>query len=283
MVERLWTSCETQYNLDWYIVKEWDTSLNVLSEIFENKWINDKFKDKIKDLLNKYNELFDIHEWDKLSIIEQDENQIQIIFDTKKWEQYVYKINLLDNTILSLEDKQNEVIHDSRWWLYLLKQWILKELSENLNPELETIRTDIIKFLSFDKFILEDNKKFFDYQNILYSSKYENNKIAIEYRKVIDILTLPWDISVDDAIDTISKVFEDKNITKSTKIRLAKWLRETFFWYLTEKVNGGYVLDPWKWIDITNELKEKFPQYNFDDYVMVPDPEWWEPIYTNIK
>jgi len=184
---------------------------------------------------------------------------------------------------LHVKDKQKEIINNSKWWLDSLRQWILTKLSENLNPKLESIRNDIIKFLSSDKFTLKDNSKFFDYQNILYSSKYENNKIAIEYRKVIDILTLPWDVSVDDAVDTISKVFEDKDITKSTKIRLAKCLRENFFWDLGDSLGDKYIKNPWKWVDIVNNLTQKFPQYNFDDYVMVPDPEWWEPIYTNIK
>ncbi len=178
--------------------------------------------------------------------------------------------NVEENSVL----RQKEVIDKSKWWLDNLKQWILKELTENLNPELENIRNDVIKFLSSDKFTLEDNYNFVKYQNKLYSPKYENNKIAIEYRKVIDVLTLPWDVSVKDTVNTISKVFEDKNITKLTKIRLAKCLRETFFWYLSNS---------WKGVEITNKLMLKFPKYKFDNYVMVSDPEWWEPIYTNIK
>jgi len=281
MVDNLWASYEKKYNPDWYTIKEWDTSFSVLNWMLKEEWIDDKFKNKINKLCHKYDELSNIHIWDKFNLLVQDDNQIQIVFDTKQWKQ-VYTINLVNDTILSIKDKQKEVIDNSKWWLDSLKQWILKELSENLNPELESIRNDVIKFLSSDKFTLEDNNKFFDYQNILYSPKYENNKIAIEYRKVIDVLTLPWDVLVGDAVNTISKVFEDKDITKNTKIRLAKCLRETFFWYLTEKVDDGYVSDPWKWIEIINELTKKFPQYDFDDYVMVSDPEWWEIIYTNV-
>ena len=182
----------------------------------------------------------------------------------------------------SLDVRKKETLNEVKWWLEDFKQWILKELNENLNPELESIRTDLIKFLSSDKFTLEDNNKLFSYQRTLYSPDYKNNKIAIEYRKVIDVLVLPADVSVKDAVDTISKVFEDPNITKFTKIRLAKCLKENFFWHLTSYINGKYVADPWKGIDIAKALTKKFPNYNFDDYKIVSDPEWWEPICTNM-
>ena len=273
MVETLWSGFEKQYNLDGYTVKEWDTSFSILNWMLKEEWISVKYKSKISKLVHKYKELSNIKVWDKFSLLEQDDNQIQITYNSGKWEK-VYNINLLNNTIISLEDKQKEVIDKSKWWLDNLKQWILKELTENLNPELENIRNDVIKFLSSDKFTLEDNNTIIGYQNKLYLPECRNNKIAIEYRKVIDVLALLVDVKVEDAVYTISKIFEDKNITKSTKLRLAKYIRENFSWYLSNF---------WKWIEIINKLTEKFPNYKFDNYVMVSDPEWWEPIYTNIK
>jgi len=282
MVESFWLKFEEQYDLNEYTIKEWDTSFSILNWMAKQEWISDKFKSKINTLVHKYKELSNIQIWDKISLLVQDDNQIQVICDTKKWKQ-IYIINLVNNTISSLDDNQNEVITESKWWLNALKQWILKELSENLNSELENIRNDIMKFLLSDKFTLKDNNIFFNYQNILYSPKYENNKIALEYRKVIDVLTLPWDVSEKDAIDTILKVFADKNITKLTKIKLAKHLKETFFWYLTTYIDNSYIPDAEKWVKIVNELTKRFPKYNFDNFVMVSDPEWWEVIYTNIK
>ena len=182
----------------------------------------------------------------------------------------------------SLDVRKKETLNEVKWWLEDFKQWILKELNENLNPELESIRTDLIKFLSSDKFTLEDNNKLFSYQRTLYSPDYKNNKIAIGYKKVIDVLVLPADVSVKDLVDTISKPFEESNIPKIIKIKLTKYLKEILPWYLTVNVGDGYVLDPLKWVEITNQLILKISNYNFDDYKIVSDPEWWEPICTNM-
>ena len=178
--------------------------------------------------------------------------------------------------------REKETLNKVKWWLEDLKQWILKGLNENLNPELESIRTDLIKFLSSDKFTLEDNNKLFNCQYTLCSPDHKNNKIAIGYRKVIDVLNLASDISVKDVVDTILKPFEDSNIPKIIKIKLAKHLKKNLSWYLTVNVGDGYVLDSWKWVEITNQLILKISNYNFDDYKIVSDPEWWEPICTNM-
>jgi len=165
-----------------------------------------------------------------------------------------------------------EQTKNSLWWL---KKEILKNLEWFKDKNLEKINNDLVKILDAKNISLEDSNVILKYQQLLYSPKYKNNTKAIELRNVIDVLTLFSDSSVEDIVDTISKVYcDNKNISKFTKIKLAKYLRNSYLWYLSDDTEDGwYVSNPLKWVEVANQLTKKYPNYDFDSFVLNSDDD----------
>lgn len=181
---------------------------------------------------------------------------------------YLIKIKMTERLWNSFDtniDRWQEIKEQTKNSLWWLKNEIFKNLEWFKDKNLEKINNDLVKFLDAENISLEDYNTMLEYQQSLYSPKYKDNTKAIELRNIIDVLTLFSDSSKEEIISTISRVYDDKNISKFTKIKLAKALRNNYFWYLSDNTEDvWYKSNPLKWVEVANQLTKKYPNYNFD-------------------
>ena len=190
---------------------------------------------------------------------------------------YLIKIKMTERLWNSFDtniDRWQEIKEQTKNSLWWLKNEIFKNLEWFKDKNLEKINNDLVKFLDAENISLEDYNTMLEYQQSLYSPKYKDNTKAIELRNIIDVLTLFSDSSKEEIISTISRVYDDKNISKFTKIKLAKALRNNYFWYLSDNTEDGwYVSNPLKWVEVSNQLTKKYPNYDFDSFVLISDDD----------
>jgi len=327
-------------NFDWleYTVNKWDTLYSVLNKLWENNWIP---KDLVKKALHETNT--DIKPGDKITFELQDNNSAEltinnetiIINNNEESEQISelgkqFKEEIASN-LETRDEKLTEIYNDLEDLLkeVELNNWALAdgyydkvlEIQQTLyspkykdNPEAQraiklvnilalpgdvsvaeavtTISTALddpkisflnkqrlVKFIK-ENFILDLAENLWDGQ---YTMDYEKwVKIARkliekypdkfkDFEKVINVLELRWDISIEKIINTISKVFDDEKISPLIKEKVSLFLKENYLWYLSDFEKG---------IEISNKLTEKYPEYDFENFMLVADPEWWE-VYTN--
>ena len=114
----------------------------------------------------------------------------------------------------------------------------------------------------------------------LYSPELKDNENAKILQEVVNLINLDTSWTKEDIVNQISKVFNNPKISLYTKHQLANFLKEHYLWELTQKVWDWYMADPGKSVEVINELTKKFPNYEWDNSVLIADPEWWY-VYTN--
>ena len=146
----------------------------------------------------------------------------------------------------------------------------LQKLLENIGPMpeyLEKIYKGLDTFLKIDNFSSDEaiqmQDKLINEQRKLLWPKYNNLEEAQEAIKIYNVIFLEQDASVEEAVDTISKVFDDKDIPQSIKLKLAKSLRNILPHMVTKTpslidIEGSTLDDGLK--DIYNNLKN----YNWE-------------------
>jgi len=190
--------------------------------------------------------------------------------------------------------------------IWKLFEWISNHIEarwEDINrtyKETNESITSLVKNKEAEN-IVQEFLKLTNTEYVLHSPEYRNNPEAKNLLEVINVLNLPGYASKKEIIDTISKVFDNPNIPKWTKLKIAKYLRENYFGFLVDKVwpdtipveldwktyyienPNNYISNPLKGVEIANELKTKYidhPEYEFSNFIVVSDPEWWE-VWTN--
>lgn len=154
--------------------------------------------------------------------------------------------------------------------------WLNKELLKNLDNKWEIVQinkefNNILRQINKeDKLNLDFQNKLLQIQKKLYSPEIKNNNIAKVILEIINFISeLSFEIPEKD-INKISNILDNPNIPSLLKKQFADFLKNHYL----PHIKGT------KYVEITNNLTLKYPKYNLDNSVLVPDPEWWY-VYTN--
>jgi len=146
---------------------------------------------------------------------------------------------------------------DKIWWIYEKTDDKIKEskevskntsealqnLLDNIAPMSESLKKiyeSIDILLQSDSFSLSESmniqsKLTDEYRKLLWP-KYKNNPKGQEAIKIYKVIFLSEDTSIEETVDTISEVFDDKKIPQGIKLKLAKYLRTGILPYIVDKI-----------------------------------------------
>lgn len=179
---------------------------------------------------------------------------------SKTWNKIIeqFTLNIANNEVYEI------------WWWTKEKAESLENTTESLkklldtitpNKQLKGIYTALDTFFKTDKFSLEKatyiKSKLNDNWRKLLWPEYKNDPKAKEAIKIYEVIFLPLDVSVNDAVKIISEVFDDKNIPKWIKLKLVKYLGEWVLPYMITKTPWFEDID---YSQLDSELKKIYNQ-----------------------
>jgi len=232
------------YNSLEYTVKKGDTLYSILNKLGKENNIS---KLLIKNAISSLDPT--IKPGDKISFELEDNHTAAVYIN---WKEHI--INLESPEKKEFEKIKKEV-NDHQ-----------KEIKKNLDETLIKINKTIDELIkladSLDTLSIPDGfyDKIISIQKTLYSPNYIDNPEAIKARDIIDILALPGDASLEESINTISKVLDNPKIPYQTKMRIAKYIEGNYILSLSKEVSEGiYMPDYEKWLKLAKVLFKKYP------------------------
>jgi len=334
-----------EINNKWYYeVKKNDTLYKILQTFLDYSKLSEQQISNFLILAKKSNFSKNIKQKDIISFSIVDNNSLNIFINNN-----LYTLDTTNNQIITILTKEQ--------WSSKNKE--LKEVSQNTSKELKNLLGNIWPIPEHLKkvYLLIDNllkkqdfsdrslnaqfKLINEWKRLLWPKYKYKDKEKEQITKIYNVIFLNFNSKKEKAVQTISAVFDDKNIPKSIKLKIANYLRKWVLQYMITdtptlddvdlstcnndlrniynnlkgyawkklsfedsnkllsyqktlyspkyKDNKNarilaefiselmwdfiYIADIWKWIEISNELKKKYPNYNWGIVYTLPSDE----------
>jgi len=168
---------------------------------------------------------------------------------------------------------------------------------QHINPQLFAKKLILFDYLKWTlKIPSEDFETIKENLNNIQTTNEKEKQLKNTLMQIIELLTCDRSLEPNYYFKKIKYILESTSLTDKDKKIFVKWLKENFIWFLVEKVEKNsetwynpeafkeeglplpnseeyYMSAPWKSEDLIELLKKEFPQYNWQNYLIVAELE----------